>query len=97
MSRTKYSDLVLLSEKELFEEIKKINLSMFNLRFKESLNQTFKSHDLKANKHLLSQIKTILKNPAKNIDINTILKSATKIHLPLDFIDIEDIFNKKEV
>jgi len=60
MSLSKFADLVSLSNKEISEEIVKIENEIFNLRFKKATRQTFKSNEIKNAKRKLAQFKTLL-------------------------------------
>lgn len=60
MSITKFSNIILLSNKKIGEEIIKTENELFNLTFKKATRQPFKSHEIKKSKRQLSQLKTLL-------------------------------------
>lgn len=60
MSLSQFADIISLSNKEISEEIIKTETEIFNLRFKKATRQSFKSHDLRAGRRKLAQLKTLL-------------------------------------
>lgn len=60
MIKPKFKNLINLSNKEIADEITNIEFQIFNLKFKKSTRQSFKSHDLKLLKIKLAQLKTLL-------------------------------------
>lgn len=60
MGLSKFTDIVSLSNSEIFEAITEAENELFNLRFKKATRQNFKSHKIKATKCRLAQLKTFL-------------------------------------
>jgi|TARA_B110000240_G_scaffold131930_1_gene146459 large subunit ribosomal protein L29 len=60
MSLPKYADIISLSNKEISEEIIKTENEIFNIRFKKSTRQSFKSNELTNAKRKFAQLKTLL-------------------------------------
>jgi ribosomal protein L29 len=58
----KFNNLIKISNKELVNEIDKIEISLANLMLKKSTRQTFKSNELDALKQKLAKIKQIFAN-----------------------------------
>ena len=60
MSFSKYKELkLILSLEDLDQEIFILQKELFDLRFKKSTRQSFKSHEIKHLKHKLAQLLTI--------------------------------------
>jgi|TARA_B110000027_G_C15873797_1_gene192342 large subunit ribosomal protein L29 len=59
MSLPQIEDIKTLTNDELSKEILKVKKSLFDLRFKKSTRQSFKSHEIKHLKHKLAQLLTI--------------------------------------
>jgi large subunit ribosomal protein L29 len=70
MSLSKFADLVSLSNKEIAEEIIKVENEIFNLRFRKATRQTFKTHEIKNAKRKLAQFKTLLRIRLQEIENN---------------------------
>jgi len=60
MSISQFTDIILLSNKEISEKIIKTENELFNLRFKKATRQAFKPHQIKNSRRLLAQLKTLL-------------------------------------
>jgi len=60
MSISQFTDIILLSNKEISEKIIKTKNELFNLRFKKATRQAFKPHQIKNSRRLLAQLKTLL-------------------------------------
>ena len=55
-----FTEIVLLSNQEISEEIIKTQNQLFKLNFKKATRQNFKSHEIKYAKRRLAQLKTLL-------------------------------------
>ena len=87
MSRVQFTDSLSLSNKEISEAIIQTETELFNLRFKKSTRQSFKSHEIKQKKRYLVYLKNILTsriNSIENKQKNIILKLAKKNTLSLN-------------
>lgn len=71
MVLSKFSDILLFSNDEIFEEISKAETELFNIRFKKATRQNFKSHEIKNNKRRLAQLKTLLTVRLQNMEQKT--------------------------
>ena len=60
MSISKFTDVALLSNDEILEEILKTEKELFTLKFKKATRQSFKPHTIKNTKRRLAQLKTLL-------------------------------------
>ena len=60
MGLSKFTDIVSLSNSEIFEAITEAENELFNLRFKKATRQNFSSSDIKKAKCRLAQLKTLL-------------------------------------
>jgi len=60
MSLPQFNDIKALSNKEISELIIKTEKELFNLKFKKATRQPFKSHEIKAAKRKIAQLKTLL-------------------------------------
>lgn len=60
MGISRFADFLSFSNLEISEAILKMENEVFNLRFKKATRQSFKSHEIKATKRRLAQLKTIL-------------------------------------
>ena len=60
MSLPKFNELRGLSNLEIADSILKLEKELFTLQFRKATRQSFKSHEIKATKHKLAQLKTLL-------------------------------------
>jgi len=60
MNVPQFSDIILLSETEIFNTLLDTETELFNLRFKKATKRNFKSHEIKYAKRRLAQLKTLL-------------------------------------
>ena len=60
MSFQKFDQILSLSNAEISEAILETENQLFSLRFKKATRQSFKSHEIKATKRRLAQLKTLL-------------------------------------
>ena len=60
MSLSKFSEIRKLSNAEIVESILTLEKELFTLNFRKATRQSFKSHEIKATKHKLAQLKTLL-------------------------------------
>ena len=60
MSLSTFTDIILLSNKEISEAISETENKLFHLRFKKAMRQNFKSHEIKKAKRRIKQLKTLL-------------------------------------
>ena len=68
MGISQFTDILSLSNTEIFEAIIKTETELFNLRFKKATRQSFKSHEIKYNKRRLAQLKTLLTVRLENLE-----------------------------
>ena len=55
-----FTEIVLLSNQEISQEIIETQNQLFKLNFKKATRQNFKSHEIKYAKRRLAQLKTLL-------------------------------------
>ena len=60
MNVPQFSDIILLSETEIFNTLLDTETELFNLRFKKATKRNFKSHEIKYAKRRIAQLKTLL-------------------------------------
>jgi len=60
MSVPQFTDIISLSETEIFNTLLETETELFNLRFKKATKRSFKSHEIKYAKRRLAQLKTLL-------------------------------------
>jgi large subunit ribosomal protein L29 len=60
MSLAKFTDIISLSNIEISKAIIETESQLFNLRFKKTTRQSFKSHEIKNAKRRIAQLKTLL-------------------------------------
>jgi len=60
MTRTSNAEIKILSNIQIFNEIKKFERELITLNFKKVSGQPFKAHEIKTKKYYLAQLKTIL-------------------------------------
>jgi ribosomal protein L29 len=60
MSSTQFTDLLNMSNTEIYTAITETETILFKLRLKKATRQNFKSHEVKKMKRLLAQLKTLL-------------------------------------
>ena len=60
MGTLQFTDLLSLSNTEIYKAIAETENELFHLRFKKATRQNFKSHEIKKTKHRLAQLKTLL-------------------------------------
>lgn len=70
MGLNKFHDIISLSNIEISEAIIETENQLFNLRFKKSTRQNFKSHEIKNTKRRLAQLKTLLTLRLQNLKEN---------------------------
>lgn len=70
MALSKFSEIISLSNNEIFEAINKAETELFNLRFKKATRQNFKSHEIKNTKRYLAQLKTLFTIQLANLEQN---------------------------
>ena len=70
MGLNKFHDIISLSNIEISEAIIETENQLFNLRFKKSTRQNFKSHEIKNTKRRLAQLKTLLTLRLQNLEEN---------------------------
>jgi len=68
MGLSKFTDIISLSNTEIFEAIVQTENQLFNLRFKKATRQTFKSHEIKNANRRLAQLKTLLTRRFQNLE-----------------------------
>jgi ribosomal protein L29 len=60
MSVPQFTDIISLSETEIFNTLLSTETELFNLRFKKATKRSFKSHEIKYAKRRIAQLKTLL-------------------------------------
>ena len=60
MSLPTFTEIISFSDIEITEKISETETQLFNLRFKKTTRQNFKSHEIKNAKRRLAQLKTLL-------------------------------------
>jgi len=60
MSVPQFTDIISLSETEIFNTLLDTETELFNLRFKKATKRNFKSHEIKYAKRRIAQLKTLL-------------------------------------
>lgn len=70
MGLPRFTDIISLSNPEIFESIIETENQLFNLRFKKATRQNFNSHEIKNAKRLLAQLKTLLTFRLQNLEQN---------------------------
>ena len=68
MSLNKFTEIISLSNTEIFEAINETENQLFNLRFKKATRQDFKSHEIKNAKRRLAHLKTLLTLKLQNLE-----------------------------
>jgi len=66
MNISQFTDLLALSETEIYQAISDAEKELFDLRFKKATRQNLKSHEIKKTKHKLAQLKTLLTSRLQN-------------------------------
>jgi large subunit ribosomal protein L29 len=66
MSLAKFTDIISLSNIEISKAIIETESQLFNLRFKKTTRQSFKSHEIKNAKRRIAQLKTLLTSRLQN-------------------------------
>jgi ribosomal protein L29 len=59
MSVPQFTDIISLSETEIFNTLLSTETELFNLRFKKATKRSFKSHEIKYAKRRIAQLKTL--------------------------------------
>lgn len=73
MNRTNNDDIKILSNIQIFNEIKKFEKELIKLNFKKVSGQPFKAHEIKTRKYYLAQLKITLTSR-----LNILEKKQTK-------------------
>lgn len=60
MGLSTFTDIISLSNSEIYEAILETENQLFNLRFKKATRQGFKSHEITNAKRRIAQLKTLL-------------------------------------
>lgn len=60
MNLSKFTDLLALSDTQIYQAITDAEKELFNLRFRKATRQNLKSHEIKKTKRHLAQLKTLL-------------------------------------
>ena len=60
MSVPQFTDIISLSETEIFNTLLSTETELFNLRFKKATKRSFKSHEIKYTKRRIAQLKTLI-------------------------------------
>jgi large subunit ribosomal protein L29 len=68
MGLPKFTDIISLSNTEISKSILETENQLFNLRFKKSTRQSFKSSEIKVAKRRLAQLKTLLTSRLQNFE-----------------------------
>ena len=68
MGLPQFTDIISLSKTEISEAIIETENKLFNLRFKKSTRQKFKSHEIKYTKRRLAHLKTLLTLRLENLE-----------------------------
>ena len=68
MSLPNFTDIISYSNSEISKAIIETEQKLFNLRFKKTTRQNFKSHEIKNAKRLIAQLKTLLVRKLKNVE-----------------------------
>lgn len=68
MSLSQFNKITSLSNQEISEKIRETENTLFNLRFKKAVRQSFKSHEIKNTKRRLAQLKTLLTLRLENLE-----------------------------
>ena len=70
MSIPQFTEIISLSNTEIFEAIRKVENELFNLHFKKATRQSFKPHEIKIAKRRLAQLKTLLTLRLPDLNLN---------------------------
>ena len=68
MGLPQFTEIISLSTSQISEAIIETENELFNLRFKKSTRQSFKSHEIKHTKRRLAQLKTLLTLRLENLE-----------------------------
>ena len=74
-----FNEIKILSNTEIAENITKVEKELFDLKFKKSTRQSFKSHEIKYSKRRIAQLKTLLTLRVHSSDLNNTNNLELKI------------------